>query len=658
MKRIGTVCILMAVAALTATAQTLKVSLGRVVYNFTAEQAGTMTYAEGGTMLTIGGKTFSIADIECMDVSADEVTNNQVGVSYDGTEATVSVAGNVAPYVSAEVKGAHVNITQTNTDAVDGEEITYVLSGTSADGEFCMNGAYKATIQMDGLALTNATPVYSGAAVCILNGKRINLKLTEGTTNTLTDCANPTADLTQKACLYVKGHVEFKQKGTLNIYGRFAHAIKSGDYMTLKNATLNIVQAAKDGISCNEYFLVESGALSISGVGDDGLQCDLDGAASTGETSGHDDEDSGNVYLLGGTLDISVTADAAKAIKAQGDITVSGGTISCTTSGNGTWDTDDQKTKAAACLSSDGNTTVSGGSISLSSSGNGGKGISADGTFTCNGGTLSVTTSGGRVVYANGRLYNGYSGDDRTLDRLGSNYKSSPKGIKADGNINISGGTISISTSGQGAEGMESKAVLTISDGEVACTAYDDCINSASHLYVKGGYVYAHSTNNDGIDANGNCYIQGGTIFAASAGGAEVAIDANTESQYKLYVTGGTIFAIGDLEKGASISGGTCRSASNWSGNTWYALYNGGTLVGAFMTPASTSTAPNHAPGWGGGGGGFGPGGEKQKLVVYTSSTPSLKSGVSVSGGTSVWNGCGNMGGSVSGGSTVELSNY
>ncbi|MBR5328231.1 MAG: hypothetical protein IKV31_06805, partial [Paludibacteraceae bacterium] len=51
-------------------------------------------------------------------------------------------------------------------------------------------------------------------------------------------------------------------------------------------------------------------------------------------------------------------------------------------------------------------------------------------------------------------------------------------------------------------------------------------------------------------------------------------------------------------------------------------------------------------------------GSSSQALVVYTSSTPTLTSGVTVSGGTEYFAGAANIGGTVSGGSSVTLSNY
>ena len=125
----------------------------------------------------------------------------------------------------------------------------------------------------------------------------------------------------------------------------------------------------------------------------------------------------------------------------------------------------------------------------------------------------------------------------------------------------------------------------------------------------------------------------------------------------KLYVQGGTIIAVGDLESGASISGGTAKSASSWNAESWYALYNGSTLVAAFKTPTQTTSTGGGWPGGGGPGGGPGAS-SSQKLIVYTSSTPSLKSGVTVTDGTEYFGGMANIGGTVTSGTSVTLSNY
>ena len=624
-------------------AQTLNVQQGQVIYQFSAEQAGVMNYTNGNT-LTVMDKVFALTEVEDMYVNETSVEDNTVTVVYNENSAAVTVAGNVAKYLTISVSGAHVNIAQ--SDDLQ-QEITYTLSGSSADGEFYMSGSYKATVELNGLTLTNTNPVASGAAVHIQNSKRIKVKVMDGTTNTLVDCASGS----QKGAFYVKGHPEFSKSGVLNVVGNLKHAIKSGEYIEVKDATIHVTSAQGDGINCAQYFLMKSGNVNINNVTDDGIQCDIEDTevGSTGETVDHEDEDSGNIYLEGGTININTSGKAAKGIKSEGDLFVKAGTINITTTGHGKWDDEDVKTKAAACLGSDAKVVISGGTLTLTSTGAGGKGINCDAAFELSGGEVTIVTKGA-LYYHNGTTENtNYTGN---TDNVNSDYYSSSKGVKADGAIKISGGKINVSTAGKNAEGIESKTSILISNGEVIVNSYDDGINvggDGTDLIIEGGYVYSRAMNNDGIDGNGNVYVKGGLVYAIGANSPEVAIDANSEEQKKLYVQGGTLIAVGGLESGAQISGGTCKQTTSFTVEAWYALYNGSELVAAFKTPTtSTSSSGGGRPGGSG----------SKKLVVYTSSTPALKSGVTVSGGTEYFDGAANIGGTVSGGSSVTLSTY
>ena len=96
--------------------QTLNVKVGTVVYQFPATQTGEMTYADSET-LTIMGKTFSLSDIDEMTVDNTNVTANLVDIAYTNSgSAMVTIAGNVAQYVTPTINGNHVTIVQTNTD--------------------------------------------------------------------------------------------------------------------------------------------------------------------------------------------------------------------------------------------------------------------------------------------------------------------------------------------------------------------------------------------------------------------------------------------------------------------------------------------------------------------------------------------------------------
>lgn len=490
---------------LKASAQTLNVCTGNVTTAVTAS-ADEMAFSDSGSSVTIGSKTFSVSDIDSIYVDDSSVADNTVSVSYSGTSAKVVVAGNIAQYLTVSITNAHVAIAQSEDVS---EEITYTLSGSSTDGSFYMSGKLKSTLVLNGLTLANA----DSAAINIQNGKRIAVELADGTTNTLSDGANGD----QKACFMVKGHTEFKGGGSLTLVGNAKHAFWGGEYVELKNTTgsITITSAAKDGMNINQYFEQKGGTVTISGTGDDGIQ-----VSATDDT---DDEQNGQAIISGGTLNIDITATAAKGLKCDSLLTISGGTINITTSGGSEYDSDDNDVSGCSAIKADGNVNITGGTLTLKSTGAGGKGLSSDGDITIDDGDITVTTTGKQYVYG-------------SLD-------TSPKGIKADGNLTINGGTINVTTSGgEGSEGIESKATMTITGGEIIVNSYDDCLNATSHIGISGGKVYAVSTGNDAIDSNGTMSISGGVVIACGTSAPEAGFDCDENT---FTITGGTIIGIG-----------------------------------------------------------------------------------------------------------------
>lgn len=595
-------------------AQTLHIENGNVSYNFAAATAGEMTFGVDNT-LNAGGRDFVLTESSNMWVDGVETETNVVEVTFDGSRARVDISGDIARYVDATVDGAHVTVTQSADVSEDTcGEITYRLSGRSDNGSLSLAGSYKASIELLGLTLTNP----SGAALDIQNSKRISLSVKSGTVNELADGASGS----QKGCVACKGHLEIKGKGTLTVSGNASHAIYAKEYVEMKNCTVNVVSAVKDGINCSQYFLLESGVLNIHGIGDDGVQ------VSYKDDADRETEDTGSVTIVGGTVNIAVTAAAAKGIKCEGDMLVSGGELTVSVSGDGVWDSEKNKTKASACLGADGNMTISGGEFDFTATGGGGKGINCDGNLTVNGGKISITTSGGIVAYVNNVLSTDYRGN---TDRLDSDMKSSPKGIKADGDININGGEITVTTTGNGAEGIESKSVLTISDGTVYVVSTDDAINSSSHMHIKGGNVTVIVSGNDGLDSNGNMYIEGGYIMAFGSRSPECGIDANEEEGYSVVFSGGTLLAVGGGNSVPSASSGSTQpyvtgSGTVTAGSEIELTDSADTTLASFTVPAAYTQSSGTATGPGGRPGGGVPGGNGNSVLV---TCPGLTSGSS-----------------------------
>lgn len=583
-------------AAVSTVAQTINFTKDNVTYSFRAAEAGEMTF--DGSRVCVGGREFDLSDGNLIRVTETPVASGTVEITYNESAATVIIAGDLAPYVEATTEGAHVCITQSDlvSEATCGE-ITYVLNGESTDGSLTLNGKYKCTVELRGVSLTNP----AGSALNISNGKRTALSAKNGTENFLTDGSAGS----QKGAIACTGHLELKGKGALTVKGNKSHAIYAKEYVEIKNLTLNITAAVKDGINCAQYFLMESGTVTIAGVGDDGIQ------TSFKDDTDREAEDTGSMTVSGGNLTVTVTADATKCMKADGDVVISGGNLNLVSNANGIWDSAKSKTKASACIGADGNITVSGGEMDLRATGSGGKGISCDGVFTSDGGDITVATSGGMLVYNNGVLSHNYTS---SADRIASDNKSSAKGIKADGGVVINDGVFHITTATNNAEGIESKSTLAINGGTIFVKAYDDGINSSDDFVITGGNVTVISMVGDGLDSNGNLTISGGYIRTMGSGGAEMGLDAATESGCAVYITGGTLMAFGGSNTYPTRSGSTqafVKCTGSIKADTEVSVKSGTEVLASFTVPTeyNSGTSPMPGPGNGPGGGGWNPGG-------------------------------------------------
>ncbi len=517
MKKILTLFAVMLVV-LTASAQTLNITVGNVTYQYPASQTGDMTFS-GGNTVTIMGKAFKLNDVSSIIVDNTEVTDGTVSVVYEGTSAKVFVAGNIAQYITPSIRGAHVSIDQSSSLE---EEVTYTLSGSSSDGEFYATGYYKATVELNGLTLTNSSPVYSGAAVCIQNGKRIKVKVVTGTTNTLADAANGS----QKGCLYIKGHAEFAQKGTLNVKGNVKHAIKTGEYFSIKNATINVTSSVGDGISCNEYFLMESGTINISGVEDDGIQCEIDGESSTGETTDHEDEDSGNIYITGGSINVACTTASANGIKSDGNITISDGTINVSSTGN-----------KGEGIESEGYVKISGGHVTVNSYDDA---INAGQDITISGGYVFARSTNNDGIDANGDCYIkggvvyaiGGVEPEVAIDANSENRKK----------LYIQGGTVIA------VGGIERGA--SISGG--TCKSTTSWTADTWHaLYSGSNLVMAFKTPSKSSGRGGNQQL---VVYTSSTPSLQSGVS----------VSGGTAYFGGMANVDGTVSGGSSVNLNNW----------------------------------------------------------------------------------------------
>ena len=609
---------------------------------------GHAEFSKGGSLTITGNKKHALACNEYMEVKK---TLGNITIA-----SAVADAINVVQYF--QMNGGNVNIISCGDDGiqVDAEDTSdgtldghvLIQGGTltinaSADATKCIKAEGNVditggtlTLKHTGIASWDSSESKIKEPIGISSDRNItingdaavlNIKMTGNGTRGMKCDSTLTA---------TAGTIDINCSGEPWAYGTTDTTnvkCAKADYAFILNGAnikCTTVKDEAEGIHSEGTVLISDGTLTLNTF-DHGIKCD------------------GNMDITGGTINFTIPGEASKAIKPDGNLHITGGTITGTVSGGGE-KYNDNSASGAACIKGKGNAVIDGGTLNLKATGAGGKGMNFNGTLTIGDGNITVSTTGAKYGSSSsgGGGWNPWGPGSSDTNSDGT---SSPKGIRAEGNITINGGTITVSaTGGEGAEGIESKAIMYIKGGYIDVTSYDDALNSTSHMYFTGGYTYAVATGNDAIDSNGNMYLSGGYVFCC---GSEEGLDANSEGGYKVYIqSGASLMAIGGnmgaIESGASISQ-TCYSGTA-SANTWYALYSGNNVAFAAYTPTFSNQ---------GGGGGWGPGGggssSSKTIVVTAPSTPKLYKGVTASG-TTFWNGKGAT--SASGGSQVSLSTY
>lgn len=477
--------------------------------NGTSSNDGTVPEFDS-TITQWDGEEAEDAHLDVVGTDADfyheaNTFTSTVTITYNGSSVSVESSNN---QILHHISGAYATVDM-QTNSVSGVEI--VVKGKSEDGGLKIYGEKKYKLTLAGVELTSQ----KGPAINSQCKKRIYVHLQEGTTNCLTDVASysddtyymdASADEDRKGCFFSEGNLVFSGAGTLVVAGKYKHGIVTDGYFWMRpGVTIAITEAAKNGIH-------------VKGDSDDNI----------------------GVYIKGGLIYANLSSEAGKGIKCDLDVEVVGGKLCLNTSGNAIYESDENDTSSAAGIKTDGSIVISGGTHTLKSTGTGGKGLNADTDIIIAGGNTTIITTGGKYIYT-------------------SSLTSSPKGVKADGNITISDGKLNISVTGKsdGSEGLESKGTMSISGGEVYVYAYDDAINVAKALNVTGGKVYAYASNNDGIDSNGTLIVSEGLVIASGTSAPEGGIDVDNSNNFK--INGGIVISVGGSLQSTPSSGSSQR---------------------------------------------------------------------------------------------------
>ena len=206
-----------------------------------------------------------------------------------------------------------------------------------------------------------------------------------------------------------------------------------GDGSVYAEAPVNSLGVAIDQkgalFSEGQIFFCGLGSLTVNGNAKNGIVSDdyivfEKGTVSVNvaETGSNGVKVNDGLTIQGGTLTVKVASDGGRGIKSDAYTTITGGTTNIITSGDCKLETIDgvRDTASAAGVKSDSLFTMTGGSLTIKCTGDGGKGINCAQNVEVSGGSLNITTTG-------------------------SNDVGKPKGIKSDTGIIVSGGSFYVS---------------------------------------------------------------------------------------------------------------------------------------------------------------------------------------------------------------------
>ncbi|MDR1758423.1 MAG: carbohydrate-binding domain-containing protein [Bacteroidales bacterium] len=400
-------------------------------------------------------------------------------------------------------RGVNVSVTGTTVSVVstsDIEYITYKVSGTASAGSLSLQSTSPVFLRLQSLALTNP----SGAAIALTGSSTSVIELDGNDTIRLIDGLNNS----RNATLFVAGDLVLQGNAPIKVIGNTKHAISCSKSITLKGGQFFIVQTAGDGIH-GESISMQNGFLQarVSGDALDGgsgsvsiYQGNLDVTVTAEDTKGIKGD--AGVMIYGGTLKMNISGVQAKGISSKDNIVIQGGNLNITTSGAAKLTASGNGYDPAYCtaIKSDKDILVNNGNIFINctSTCNGGKGLSADGNIIISGGTLDIRTAG------NGATYTNVSG-------VKDSYTASA--IKSDANIEIRAGNIACTSTGTGGKGISAEGSLVIGMQNADNSLLTINVSTSGEQFlVTGSGQNADYANPKAIKSEGNLTVYSGTI--------------------------------------------------------------------------------------------------------------------------------------------------
>lgn len=358
-------------------------------------------------------------------------TDRDKEIGYSEAESTIITLADNATTASGD--GAAIS---GNTITISAEGI-YIFGGSLENGQIIVDAADDAKIQLvlNGVEISNE----STAAIYVINADKVFVTTASNTENTLSITGDYVAidDNSIDAAIFAKSDLTLNGDGGLTITSKYGHGVVSKDDLAVTCGTYEIT-AAEQGLSGKNSVRIAGGTFTIT-AGTDGIH-----------SENTDDVTLGFVYIEGGTIGISATKQG---IQGTTNVFILGGTIDITKSYEG----------------------IEG---------------------------LTINILGG----------------DTTI-------------VSSDDGLNAAGGNDGSGNMGGASMNAVEGCAITISGGKLTVDANGDGIDSNGNMTISGGTITVNGTEQQGngaIDYNGTGEISGGTLLGASNGGMDGGLSSSS----------------------------------------------------------------------------------------------------------------------------------
>lgn len=531
------------------------------------------------------------------DLYENFVADGTVYVNFDGTTVTACIGENSSNAVTATSE-------EQSLGKISDTKVTMILSSNTLEDEangideasngvilqykgsgkikYVLSGSYTGTVFIKNKKADSAV-VLNNANLTSDSGYGPALRFSSQNRTFIVIPAGTESTITDTRVLNQSGTMYDDKKGSVYAKGAL---IFTGETSTSVGGTLSVVNKGyKHAIYSKDYIRIANITLNSTVAGTTGRDClrSLNG-----------------VVIDGGTINLTgkgtITDDESVGIKVEGE-------------------DEDEDTQTVQWNRGCGFVIINDGKI-----------------------TINTVAKGITAHWKSSETYIGNYADDEDSNTslLLSTFLSETSATRPNPYIEINGGTIDITTAGTpyentrtgekcSPEGIESKGDLTINGGTITLKCTDDAINAGGSIYINGGAIYACSSQNDAIDANGSngIKITGGTIVAIGVTTPECAFDCDS---YPFSITGGLLVGLGTNNytspKNCSQSTVVLSNGYYGSANTTMAITDSsGNVVFAYKLPSSVGSIM-----------------VLSSPEIKTGTTYTVKSGVTVSGGTAFHN--------------------